>query len=213
MQEKHNIKGLMQGLMTEVVTLQPKDPMQYLVDVLSFDNKADAVQDKHGLSAFRQRKLLEVFKGMDKVSDNPNPMRPFQRAQPPHAPTMYRTAQTGARSHCPRKACVCDGRAVWDMRVAPASPGAAGYDKYRYSGLCAERGAARGAGGTGQSKSGTVSFREVQAHTSRFGGSSLTETELAEIFKHFDSAQDNQVRVCVLSAGSVAPSESAQQED
>ena len=38
-----------------------------------------------------------------------------------------------------------------------------------------------------------MSFKEVQAHTSRFGGSSLTETELSEIFKHFDSAQDNQV--------------------
>lgn len=66
-QEKHNIKELMQTLMTQVVTLQPKDPTQYLVDVLSFDNTADAVQDKHGLSAYRQRKLLEVFKGMDKV--------------------------------------------------------------------------------------------------------------------------------------------------
>jgi Ca2+-binding EF-hand superfamily protein len=55
----------------------------------------------------------------------------------------------------------------------------------------------RGVRGTGQSKTGTVSFREVQAHTSRFGGSSLTETELSEIFKEFDSAQDNQVRMCV----------------
>ena len=88
-QEKHSIKGLMQGLLTDIVKLQPKDPTQYLVDVMSFDDATDAVQDKHGLSAYRQRKLLEVFKGMDKVSGRRNPSHQKSSSEVPCSITLH----------------------------------------------------------------------------------------------------------------------------
>mmetsp|Transcript_38362 Transcript_38362/g.53256 ORF Transcript_38362/g.53256 Transcript_38362/m.53256 type:complete len:161 (-) Transcript_38362:241-723(-) len=64
--EKHHVKALMHQLLTDIVVQKPVDPIQYLVDVLSFDDPNDAKQDKFGLSIFRRRKLYDIFKQMDK---------------------------------------------------------------------------------------------------------------------------------------------------
>lgn len=64
--EKHKIKDLMAFLLKEIITTKPKDPIQFLVDALSFEDPEMATQDKYGLSAYRKRRLLEIFHQMDK---------------------------------------------------------------------------------------------------------------------------------------------------
>mmetsp|Transcript_25719 Transcript_25719/g.55862 ORF Transcript_25719/g.55862 Transcript_25719/m.55862 type:complete len:161 (-) Transcript_25719:174-656(-) len=66
--EKHNIKELMQKLMTDIVIGKPTDPIQYITDVLSLDEEF-AKQDEFGLSLYRRNKLAAIFKQMDK-NDN-----------------------------------------------------------------------------------------------------------------------------------------------
>mmetsp|Transcript_29053 Transcript_29053/g.48778 ORF Transcript_29053/g.48778 Transcript_29053/m.48778 type:complete len:165 (+) Transcript_29053:137-631(+) len=107
--EKHHIKALMHQILTDVVTGKPKDPIQYIVDVLTLENPGDAKQDNHGLSCTRREKLLVIFQQMDK------------------------------------------------------------------------------------DKNGTVDFREVQQHTSRYGGAALSEAELKEIFKDLDTTGDTKI--------------------
>jgi len=88
---------------------KPKDPVQFLIDSLSFGDAKLAVQDKNGLSGYRRARLLEVFRQMD------------------------------------------------------------------------------------NDRSGYVDFKEIQAHSSKYGGQALTEAELREVFRDFDVSGDNQV--------------------
>jgi len=63
---KHNVKDLMAQLLKDLITNKPKDPVQFLVDALSFEDPEMAQQDKYGLSRYRKKRLLEIFAQMDK---------------------------------------------------------------------------------------------------------------------------------------------------
>eukprot|EP00899_Mesostigma_viride_P029050 jgi/Mesvir1/932/Mv17490-RA.1 len=63
---KHKVDELLSGMMRELLTERPQDPLQYLIDTLTLSNKAEAKQDATGLSAYRRSKLERIFKKMDK---------------------------------------------------------------------------------------------------------------------------------------------------
>jgi hypothetical protein len=63
---KHNVKDMMGSMIHAVVTQKPHDPVQFMVDRLTLENGDElSCQDENGLSLYRRRKLLEVFKQMD----------------------------------------------------------------------------------------------------------------------------------------------------
>ena len=55
----------MAGMLKEIITTKPADPVQYMVDYLVMDVN-DAKQDKYGLSKYRRGKLTAIFNLMDK---------------------------------------------------------------------------------------------------------------------------------------------------
>lgn len=99
---------MMAGMLKEIITTKPKDPVQYMVDYLVMDVN-DATQDKYGLSKYRRGKLIDIFNLMDKNG------------------------------------------------------------------------------------SGAVDYKEIKEHSAKYGGQALTEEELREVFRDFDTSGDHQI--------------------
>eukprot|EP00898_Chlorokybus_atmophyticus_P004342 jgi/Chlat1/4909/Chrsp31S04839 len=60
------VSACLSHLLTETLLARPADPLQFLVDVLTFADPALAEQDKNGLSAYRRQRLRSVFLCIDK---------------------------------------------------------------------------------------------------------------------------------------------------
>lgn len=98
----------MAGVLKEIITNKPADPLQYMVDYMVMDVN-EAKQDKYGLSQYRRGKLLDIFNVMDK------------------------------------------------------------------------------------NRSGAVDYKEIKEHSAKYGGQALTEEELREVFRDFDTSGDHQI--------------------
>eukprot|EP00798_Chlamydomonas_sp_ICE-L_P004842 gene4842-34598_t len=63
--EKQQIQPMFGGLVTNLVTLKPMDPIQYMIDYVQYGAEY-AVQDgKTGLPEHRRTKLMDVFNVLD----------------------------------------------------------------------------------------------------------------------------------------------------
>mmetsp|Transcript_76712 Transcript_76712/g.155915 ORF Transcript_76712/g.155915 Transcript_76712/m.155915 type:complete len:173 (+) Transcript_76712:66-584(+) len=64
--EKHQINAMLGELVTNLVTLQPKDPLQYIIDSVEFSPEFARQDPETGLPEHRRSKLEDVFKLLDK---------------------------------------------------------------------------------------------------------------------------------------------------
>ena len=48
--EKHNVRGLLGGLVSALVEAKPRDPVQFIIDRLTLADPTEAVQDDQGIS-------------------------------------------------------------------------------------------------------------------------------------------------------------------
>lgn len=62
----HKVDELLGDIMRRLLEHGPADPVQYIIDSLSLDYELAMQDPKTGLSMYRKKKLLELFKIMDK---------------------------------------------------------------------------------------------------------------------------------------------------
>ncbi|KAG1663326.1 hypothetical protein FOA52_006285 [Chlamydomonas sp. UWO 241] len=65
--EKHGIKGLIAGLMEDLLRDTPKDPVQFMIDSVEFSSEFAKQDQATGLPEHRRSKLEDVFKTLDKA--------------------------------------------------------------------------------------------------------------------------------------------------
>lgn len=64
--EKHHLNKLFTELFTNLLTMKPLDPVQYIIDSVQFSSDFAQQDPKTGLPEYRRAKLADVFKVMDK---------------------------------------------------------------------------------------------------------------------------------------------------
>lgn len=75
---KHSLDQLFAGLLKDVLTSKPADPLQYIIDSLSLGPDLATQDADTGLPHHRKEKLLQVFKIIDKEGNGKISLRMLQ---------------------------------------------------------------------------------------------------------------------------------------